>query len=232
MPLTFANRHTPGSTLVLFLCGGSNSKGNPAATGNPASVGYTMPAGCTLYDDSTTPLTTYPTAQHGPEVGIFHELKTVRAFADPVVVVKHGVPGSSLANWNSIYAAEMIGYYGASGRPLAGLFVHGANDATSTGHLTYQANLLTWAALMRRERGAGTGLSLVRLKTASEIGEYPNTAAVQAAQDAFVAAGQGCRILDASDLEMRTVDSHFTSPSVITIGRRFVTQLYVDGVLT
>jgi hypothetical protein len=231
MPLTFTNRHVPGTTLVLFVAGGSNAKGNAAATGNPASVGYTMPAGCTLYDDSTTPLTTYPTAQHGPEVGILDELKTVRGFADPVVIVKHGVPGSSLANWNSIYAGEIIGYYGTSGRPLAGLFVHGANDATGGGAATYQANLLPWAALMRRERGAGTGIVLVRLKTASEIGEYPNTAAVQAAQDAFVAAGQGCTILDAADLEMRTVDSHFVSASVVTIGRRFVASLYSAGVL-
>lgn len=230
MSLIYANRHVPGTTLVLFLCGGSNSKGNPDATGNPALAGYTMPAGCTLYDDSTVPLVAYPVLQHGPEVGILDELKVVRGFADPVVIVKHGVPGSSLANWNSTYGAEMIAYYGTSGRPLAGLFVHGANDATGGGAATYQANLLPFASLMRRERGAGTGMVLVRLKTMDPVG-YPNTAAVQAAQDAFVAAGQGCTILDASDLEMRVSDSHFVSASVVTIGRRFVAQLYSAGVL-
>lgn len=230
MSLVYANRHAAGTTLVLFLCGGSNARGNNAATGNPAAAGYTMPAGCTLYEESATPLTAYPADHHGPEVGIFSELRA-RGFTDPIVVVKSGQEGSSLANWVSNFGPTLVGLYPTTGRPTAGLFVHGANDATGAGSATYGANLLAFTALLRRDRGAGVGGAIVRLKT-MDLVSYPNTAIVQAAQAIFVTGGQGQTLIDADDLEMRVSDSHYVGASLVTIGRRFVADLFAGLVIT
>lgn len=226
----WCNRHVPGTTLVLAVGGGSNAGGNAGATGNPATVGLTCPAGVTVYVDDATPLTAYPTDRFGPMWGCIDELVNVLGFADPIVGVVLGQPGSTLAAWNSTYVDAMVTTYGTSGHPHSTLFVHGAQDATGGGAATYQANLTTWAGNVRKSRGAGQGLTLVGLKTSEPL-VYINEAVVLAAQVAYVAANQGTVLLDASDLAQSS-DSHYTAASQVTLGRRWATLLVSGQIVT
>jgi hypothetical protein len=227
----WCNRVVPGGTIVFGLTGGSNAAGNAAATGNPALLGYSKPSNCTLYLDGASQAS-YPTDKFGPEVGVFDELVNEFGISTPIVCVKHAVAGSSLSQWSLTYWPEMRTYLSnLSLRIVNLLMVNGGNDAENQSAANgYATEMLTFMGNVRRDHGAGIGISWPTLNTNPDDLTKVYTSTVKAAQLAFN--GQGHRKIDIDDLDWVAGDSHYEGPEIVEIGRRYARYLVEDGVVT
>lgn len=229
--LRHCNRHVPGTTLVVEVDGGSNAAGNPGATGDPGDLGYEMPADCTIYVNNDTPLTTYPADKFGPIVGFLDEMRNVLGFADPIVGIVWGVPGSSAASWISTHFDAAAAIYGTSGRPRSRLLVHGANDASGSEAtaLAYAASLLSMVGRSRLVVGHGHSVVIAELSVADPVVEFPYAHLVLAGQRSTVATCQGTVLLPTNDVAIGP-DSHYTALGQILLGRLWARKVYAERI--
>ena len=232
--LLWCNQHESGTPLVVSGEGASNLRGKNATTGNPAAHGKTMPAGCTLYEENTTPLTSYTTDHFGFEVGLMDRLKNFYSFPDPIVVVKWGIEGSSMNNWNGQASTDLIALYATTGYPNANLFTHGGSPAgVGGGFATYEADILTMIGIHRRVRGHGLAW-IVSLFKSMDLVEYPNTVPVQTAQRNLVGYCQGTKLLDTTDNTRYPMDStsHFLGEAQLNIGYDLADLLIANRIIS